>query len=46
MAYIIENVHLLKGQAFIDTSMLVEGQRILSATSNFERYNYMRMDAD
>ncbi|MCM3571658.1 hypothetical protein M3172_00545 [Mesobacillus subterraneus] len=46
MAYILENVHLLKGQAFIDTSMLVEGQRILSATSNFERYNYMRMDAD
>ncbi|MBT2661030.1 hypothetical protein [Bacillus sp. ISL-45] len=46
MAYIIENVHLLKGQAFMDTSMLVEGQRILSATSKFERYNYMRMDAD
>lgn len=46
MAYIIENVHLLKGQAFIDTSMLVEGQRVLSATSTFERYNHMRMDAD
>ncbi|MBS8264682.1 hypothetical protein DYI25_09560 [Mesobacillus boroniphilus] len=46
MAYIIENVHLMKGQAFIDTSMLVEGQRILSATSTFERYNHMRMDTD
>jgi hypothetical protein len=46
MAYIIDNVHLLKGQAFKDTSMLVEGQRIISTTSKFERYNYMRMDAD
>ncbi|MFT9600570.1 hypothetical protein [Mesobacillus sp.] len=46
MAYIIENVHLLKGQAFTDTSMLVEDQRIISTTSKFERYNYMRMDAD
>jgi hypothetical protein len=46
MAYIIENVHLLKGQAFIETSMLVEGQRILSATSAFTRYKHMRMDAD
>jgi hypothetical protein len=45
MAYIIENVHLLKGQASIDTNILVEGQRIISAISKFERYKYMRMDA-
>ncbi|ESU30365.1 hypothetical protein G3A_22505 [Bacillus sp. 17376] len=46
MAYIIDNVHLLKGQAFTETSILVEDQRIISTTSKFERYNYMRMDAD
>lgn len=46
MAYIIENVHLMKGQASTDMSMLAEGQRILSAASKFERYKYMRMDAD
>lgn len=45
MAYIIENVHLLKGQALTDTSMLVDGQRILSSSSAFDRYNLMRMDA-
>ncbi|WLR56557.1 hypothetical protein LC048_06535 [Mesobacillus subterraneus] len=46
MAYMIENVHLLKGQAFTDTNILVEDQRIISTTSNCERYNCMRMDAD
>lgn len=46
MAYIIENVHLMKGQALTEMNMLVEDQRILSSASNFDRYNYMRMDAD
>ncbi|RSD26506.1 hypothetical protein [Mesobacillus subterraneus] len=46
MAYIIDNVHLMKGQALTETSMLVEGQRILASKSGFNRYNYLRMDAD
>jgi hypothetical protein len=46
MTYIIENVHLLKGQAKLDTSLLVEGARILAAKPAFNQYKYMRMDAD
>lgn len=46
MTYIIENVHLLKGQARVDTSLLVEGARILAARPAFQQYKYMRMDAD
>jgi hypothetical protein len=46
MTYIIENVHLLKGQASTETSMLVEGQKILASRPSFNMHNHMRMDAD
>lgn len=46
MTYIIENVHLLKGQARLDTSLLVDGGRILASRPAFHQYKYMRMDSD
>lgn len=46
MTYIIENVHVLKGQAITNTSLLVDGERIISAKPSFNLYKYMRMDAD
>ncbi|MBT2677721.1 hypothetical protein J7E38_01835 [Bacillus sp. ISL-35] len=46
MAYIIENVHLMKGQALTNTSMLVEGERIITSTSRLNRHQHMKMDAD
>jgi hypothetical protein len=46
MTYIIENVHLLKGQAKSDTNLLVDGARIIAAKLSFKQYNYMRMDTD
>lgn len=46
MTYIIENAHVLKGQAISSTSLLVEGERIISARPSFNQYNYMRMDTD
>lgn len=46
MTYIIENAHVLKGQALSTTSMLIEGERIISYKPSFNQYKYMRMDAD
>lgn len=46
MAYIIENVHLMKGQALTNTSLLVEDGRIMMTGSGFKRYQQMKMDAD
>jgi hypothetical protein len=46
MTYIIENAHILKGQAISDTSLLIDGERILAAKLSFNLYNHIRMDAD
>ncbi|WP_079509547.1 hypothetical protein [Mesobacillus jeotgali] len=46
MAYIIENIHLMKGQALVNTNMMVEGERIITTTSRLNRHQLMRMDAD
>lgn len=44
MAYIIENIHLLKKGKVKETSILVNGNRIEAIKNSFLRYQYVRMD--
>lgn len=46
MAYIIENVHVLKNGEIKDLCLLIENNRILSAMTASGRYKHIRMDAD
>lgn len=46
MTYIIENAHVLKGQAVMKTSMLIDGDRISALKPSFKMYNHIRMDTD
>ncbi|WP_053363952.1 hypothetical protein [Bacillus sp. FJAT-27251] len=46
MAYIIENAHVLKNGEIKDLCLLVENNRILSATAAPAVYKHIRMDAD
>lgn len=46
MTYIIDDAHLLKGQQTIKTSMLIDGEKIISSRPAFTRYNHIRMSTD
>ncbi len=44
MAYIIENIHILKKQKVTKTSLLVQGNRIEMMKPAFQKYRCVRMD--
>ncbi|MFT8323175.1 MAG: hypothetical protein ABF649_20110 [Bacillus sp. (in: firmicutes)] len=44
MAYIIENIHILKKQKITKTSILVHGNRIEMIKPSFQKYRCVRMD--
>jgi CRISPR/Cas system-associated protein endoribonuclease Cas2 len=46
MAYIIENANMYKHETIERVSLLVDKNRILSVKPSFNRYNYMKMNAN
>ena len=46
MAYIIENVNLLKGEKLSRTSLLVENGKITLMKPSLNRFRFMKMDGD
>ena len=46
VAYILENVNLLKGENLSRTSLLIERGKITLMKPSLNRFRYMRMDGD
>ncbi|WP_080845458.1 hypothetical protein [Cytobacillus gottheilii] len=46
MAYIIENANIVSGETIKESSLLVEKGKIATVKNSFQRYKYMRMDAN
>ncbi|WP_075982123.1 hypothetical protein [Bacillus massilinigeriensis] len=46
MTYIIENVNLLKSNSLEKTSLLIKNEKIAAIRPDFNRYTYMKMNAE